>query len=87
MKNEKTATPPTSSAPNERDRESLHEKFTALGLRGYWQPRPDHHVMQPKLWRWHRHANLSKTEPAILFSVTDRPVLEMTGLDREEIEN
>lgn len=37
-------------------------------------------------WRWHRHRNLSGTEPAILFSVTDRPVLEMTGLDREEKE-
>ena len=35
-------------------------------------------------WRWHAHKNLSKTEPAILFSVTDRPLLKMTGLDREE---
>ena len=37
-------------------------------------------------WRWHRHRNLSQTEPAVLFSVTDRPLLEMTGLDREETE-
>lgn len=35
-------------------------------------------------WRWHQHRNRSSTEPAILFSVTDRPLLEMTGLDREE---
>jgi gentisate 1,2-dioxygenase len=35
-------------------------------------------------WRWHAHKNLSPTEPAILFSVTDRPLLKMTGLDREE---
>jgi gentisate 1,2-dioxygenase len=35
-------------------------------------------------WRWHAHRNLSQTEPAILFSFTDRPMLEMTGLDREE---
>jgi gentisate 1,2-dioxygenase len=35
-------------------------------------------------WRWHSHKNLSQTEPAILFSVTDRPLLKMTGLDREE---
>lgn len=34
--------------------------------------------------RWHRHRNTSKTEPAILFSVTDRPVLESLGLYREE---
>lgn len=36
-------------------------------------------------WRWHAHRNVSETEPAILFSVTDRPLLEMTGLDREEL--
>ena len=36
-------------------------------------------------WRWHRHRNRSATEPAILFSLTDRPVLKMTGLDREEL--
>ncbi|MGB7950562.1 MAG: cupin domain-containing protein [Candidatus Binatia bacterium] len=35
-------------------------------------------------WRWHQHRNNSATEPAILFSVTDRPLLQMTGLDREE---
>jgi gentisate 1,2-dioxygenase len=35
-------------------------------------------------WRWHAHKNLSQTEPAILFSVTDRPLLKMIGLDREE---
>jgi gentisate 1,2-dioxygenase len=37
-------------------------------------------------WRWHAHKNLSQTETAILFSVTDRPLLEMTGLDREELD-
>lgn len=37
-------------------------------------------------WRWHHFRNASETEPAILFSVTDRPMLEMTGLDREERE-
>jgi gentisate 1,2-dioxygenase len=36
-------------------------------------------------WRWHAHKNLSQTDTAILFSVTDRPLLEMTGLDREEL--
>lgn len=34
--------------------------------------------------RWHRFRNTSKSEPAILFSVTDRPVLESLGLYREE---
>lgn len=37
-------------------------------------------------WRWYQHQNRSRTDPAILFSVTDRPLLEMTGLDREEKE-
>lgn len=35
-------------------------------------------------WKWHQHRNTSKKEPAILFSVTDRPVLESLGLYREE---
>ena len=33
---------------------------------------------------WHRHVNRSKTSPALLFSVTDRPVLDSLGLYREE---
>ena len=35
-------------------------------------------------WAWHKHENLSKNEPAIVFSVNDRPVLEALGLWREE---
>ena len=34
--------------------------------------------------KWHQHTNASKTEPAIMFSVTDRPVLESLGLYRED---
>jgi gentisate 1,2-dioxygenase len=33
---------------------------------------------------WHAHRNASRSEPAILFSVSDRPVLESLGLYREE---
>jgi gentisate 1,2-dioxygenase len=33
---------------------------------------------------WHSFRNSSKNEPAILFSVSDRPVLESLGLYREE---
>ena len=35
-------------------------------------------------WRWHQHRNSSKSEPAILFSYNDRPVLESTGFYWEE---
>lgn len=35
-------------------------------------------------WSWHRHRNLAAREPAILFSTTDRPLLEALGLYREE---
>ncbi len=35
-------------------------------------------------FEWHSFKNNSKTEPAILFSVSDRPVLESLGLYREE---
>lgn len=37
-------------------------------------------------WRWHQFKNTSRKEPAIMFSVTDRPVLESLGLYREERE-
>jgi len=37
-------------------------------------------------WKWHQFKNTSKKEPAIMFSVTDRPVLESLGLFREENE-
>ncbi|MCZ6608898.1 MAG: NADPH dehydrogenase, partial [Alphaproteobacteria bacterium] len=33
---------------------------------------------------WHSFTNISKSERAILFSVSDRPVLESLGLYREE---
>lgn len=46
-----------------------------------WGPRDCFFV--PSM-NWHRHANSSKTEPAILFSVTDRPVIDSLGLYREE---
>jgi gentisate 1,2-dioxygenase len=35
-------------------------------------------------WNWHHFRNTSSKEPAIIFSVTDRPVLESLGLFREE---
>ncbi|MBI4523411.1 MAG: cupin domain-containing protein [Deltaproteobacteria bacterium] len=35
------------------------------------------------LWRWHRHGNNSG-EPAILFAMNDRPVMESLGFYREE---
>jgi gentisate 1,2-dioxygenase len=35
-------------------------------------------------WALHQHANLSTREPAVLFSIQDRPVLEALGLYREE---
>src|SRR5919109_355652 len=35
-------------------------------------------------WNWHHFENRSNNEPAIIFSVTDRPVLESLGLFRDE---
>jgi gentisate 1,2-dioxygenase len=35
-------------------------------------------------WALHEHANLSERDPAVLFSIQDRPVLEALGLYREE---
>lgn len=36
-------------------------------------------------WHWHHFRNASGTEPAILFSVTDRPVMESLNLYGEEV--
>jgi gentisate 1,2-dioxygenase len=47
-----------------------------------WQTR-DCFFVPPNVW--HHHRNKSGTDAAILFSVTDRPVLEGLGLYREEI--
>ena len=35
-------------------------------------------------WSWHKHKNASASEPAILFSTTDRPLHEAIGVYREE---
>ena len=35
-------------------------------------------------WNWYQFKNNSGREPAIIFSVTDRPVLESLRLFREE---
>ena len=35
-------------------------------------------------WQWHSHRNKSQNKPAILFSVSDRPLAESTGLYRHE---
>jgi gentisate 1,2-dioxygenase len=36
------------------------------------------------LWSWHKHENRSKSDEAILFSMTDLPVMEAMGLWKEE---
>jgi gentisate 1,2-dioxygenase/1-hydroxy-2-naphthoate dioxygenase len=38
-------------------------------------------------WTWHRHINRSGSAAAMLFSVTDRALLTVLGLYREEPEN
>lgn len=44
-----------------------------------------HDGMAVPNWSWHRLVNSSKTQPAILFSVTDRPILDAFGLYREQV--
>ncbi len=46
-----------------------------------WGP-GDFVVVPP--WAWHEHANASPAEEAVLFSITDAPVLEALALYREE---
>ena len=35
-------------------------------------------------WAWHEHANASDSEPAVLFSFTEAPVLQSLSLHREQ---
>lgn len=46
-----------------------------------WQERDCFNV---PTWHWHRFKNLSASEPAILFSVSDRPLFDTIRLYREE---
>ena len=41
-------------------------------------------VLALPTWAWHEHENRSSTEDAILFSVTDRPMLQALDLYREQ---
>jgi gentisate 1,2-dioxygenase len=45
-----------------------------------------HDGMAVPNWTWHRLVNASKTEPAFLFTVTDKPILDAFGLYREQAE-
>jgi gentisate 1,2-dioxygenase len=38
------------------------------------------------IWSWHKHKNNSH-EPAILFSINDRPAVEALGFFREETQD
>ncbi|HZS64895.1 MAG TPA: cupin domain-containing protein [Xanthobacteraceae bacterium] len=38
-------------------------------------------------WSWHRHVNASKKAPAILFTLSDSPILSTLGFLREETED
>ena len=48
-----------------------------------WSPRD---VFVVPNWAYHRHLNASRENGAILFSVTDAPLLETIGLYREQPE-
>jgi gentisate 1,2-dioxygenase len=44
----------------------------------------DHDSFRIPNWRWHSHRNSSKTDPAILFTISDQPIAEAFGFYREE---
>jgi gentisate 1,2-dioxygenase len=43
-----------------------------------------HDTLAMPNWTWHRQINRSKREPAILFVMTDTPILAAFGFYREE---
>jgi gentisate 1,2-dioxygenase len=44
----------------------------------------DHDTFWVPSWRWHAHRNTSRTDPAILFTISDAPIAEIFNLYREE---
>jgi gentisate 1,2-dioxygenase len=58
-----------------------HGVTTIAGERLDWAPGD---VIALPSWAWHAHENASGAEEAILFSVTDEPVLRAVGLYREQ---
>jgi gentisate 1,2-dioxygenase len=54
---------------------------TKIGAREFHWQQGDSFVVP--LWNWHAHENNAK-DPAILFSINDRPALEALGFFREE---
>ena len=46
-----------------------------------WEPKD---VFCVPGWTYHEHVNASATEPAVLFSFTDTPVLKSLSLLREQ---
>lgn len=44
-----------------------------------------HDMVVAPNWSWHQHINASQSEPAILFTISDVPILEVFGLYREEM--
>lgn len=54
---------------------------TAVGEERFDWEKGDSFVVP--LWNWHAHENRSR-EPAVLFSINDRPAIEALGFHREE---
>lgn len=82
--------------PGEATRAHRHsgfERYTVLRGKGVttvdlenpteldWEERD---LFKVPSWRWHRHHNQSKTEPAILFSISYSPLARALGFYREE---
>jgi len=72
----------------------FNEELEKESMKGLWtsevdlfcapKPTPTWATVPATHWGWHNHVNGSSDKPAILFSTTDRPLLEAMGVYREE---
>ena len=62
----------------------VHEGVGATVINGKRFVWADHDSFVVPPWAWHEHSNSSETEMAYLFSITDIPILDSFGLNREE---
>ena len=56
----------------------------STAIEGTWYDWSEGDVLVLPPWRWHQHRNRSNTQQAVLFAITDEPLVQSMGLYREE---
>ena len=63
---------------------NVHQGKGATIVEGVKYDWKEHDIVSLPAGAWHEHLNASETEDAVMFSMSDLPVIEASGLAREE---